>query len=81
MQEYDRREEEKKLQALRKRQEQKRILHKQNDDMKDKYLTRLKEERIEGELVKQKVKEALEEERRAARERRLKKERNQQEVM
>lgn len=30
--------------------------------MKEKYLTKLKEERIEGELIKQKVKDALEEE-------------------
>lgn len=30
--------------------------------MKEKYLTKLKEERIEGELIKQKVKDVLEEE-------------------
>lgn len=30
--------------------------------MKEKYLTKLKEERIEGELIKKNVKDALEEE-------------------
>ncbi|CAD8084736.1 unnamed protein product [Paramecium primaurelia] len=38
------------------------MLHKQHEEMKEKYLTKWKEERIEGELIKQKVKDSLEEE-------------------
>lgn len=35
--------------------------------MKDKYISKLKEDRIEGELVKQKVRDAIEEDNKIAR--------------
>ena len=56
---YDEKEIEKKEVAEKKKRETLKILQEQHKDFKLKYLKRLQEERIEGEIVKIKAKEEL----------------------
>lgn len=54
---YDRREEEKRKQMQLKREQQQEVLKQQHEDFREKHIVRLMEDRIEGDIVKQKAKE------------------------
>ncbi|KAM3141009.1 hypothetical protein pb186bvf_006810 [Paramecium bursaria] len=81
LQEYDQRELQKRRLHQIKKDEQHKILKKQHDEMKDKYIQKLREERIEGELVKQKVIDAIQEDKEIQRITKLKQIQNQKDVL